>query len=311
MLSRLETKQKSYFTLIKSLTVADLVQSHWCSLCSIYVSQRTLCKSHYCWFYWSTTVVCHMRCPLFFDYVGSGTLSPIMRPLYYVNWCRRRNNVWRLTIIWALPLVEVVLAVMGYIQIFISKWHITPFLVMMYVCLLVVCVVYLLIYRKVRKQQRQEDRLNREDKFRYKTLSTTVMILLILLFFGHLVWYAGSLSVNYKVLVILRYPNSSMTCLNCICDPLIYSLRLSNVQKIWRRSFQCCFKEGSMHSEVTNQQVQWAKLFPGTSIIYAYEHVMPRYSDRQLTFKARICFVNINNCHDITNCLNEAKLYSG
>ena len=247
MLSRLETKQKSYFTLIKSLTVADLVQSHWCSLCSIYVSQRTLCKSHYCWFYWSTTVVCHMRCPLFFDYVGSGTLSPIMRPLYYVNWCRRRNNVWRLTIIWALPLVEVVLAVMGYIQIFISKWHITPFLVMMYVCLLVICIVYVVIYNEVRKQKRRVSGLNREEKFRHKALSTTVFILLT--FFVcwapcMICWVISeTVFVSYEVGLVLGYTTSNLTCLNCICDPLIYSLRLSKVRKIWRRSFQSCYKD--------------------------------------------------------------------
>ena len=152
------------------------------------------------------------------------------------------------------------------------------FIAMMYLCLLVICIVQLLIYREVKKQQRQVNGLKREEKFGHKALSTTVLILLT--FFVcwapcMVCWVIGeTLPMSFEIRFLLRYITSNLTCLNCVCDPLIYSLRLSKVRKIWRRSFKSCFRDGLMHSEVTRpQHVQLVKLLSGKSMTYAHEHV--------------------------------------
>ena len=260
MLIRLKTRRKSHFALVKSLTVADMLQSSLFladAVGDIYLYPQ---KPYYLKFllvaciealqlYAICTVLCHLIM------LAVEHFSAIMRPLYYVNWCRRRNVVLRLIIIWVLPLVEVLLAAVGMLTNYLYFMALHIFIGMMYVCLLVMSIVYVLIYKEVKKQQRQRGGLNREEKFRHKALSTTVFILLT--FF--ICWapcmvcfvITEALSVSFDVHLTLRYITLNLTCLNSICDPLIYSLRLSKVRKIWVRSFESCFTDGSMHSEVT------------------------------------------------------------
>ena len=251
ILIRLKTRRRSYFLLVKSLTIADLFQSF------VFLTDAVLSKYLYpqkrdasyivmysveaAQLYAICTVLCHLIM------LAVEHFSAIMRPLYYVNWCRWRNIVWRLIIIWVLPLMEVLLAVVGmHTQyFFLMAYHTT--IGMMYVCLLVICIVYVVIYNEVRKQKRRVSGLNREEKFRHKALSTTVFILLT--FFVcwapcMICWVISeTVFVSYEVGLVLGYTTSNLTCLNCICDPLIYSLRLSKVRKIWRRSFQSCYKD--------------------------------------------------------------------
>ena len=136
--------------------------------------------------------------------------------------------------IWLLPLLELLLAVHG----MHTKYHFVlsynTCIALMCLCLLLMFIVYLLIYRQVKKQQRQVSRLKREEEKR--------MVCWII---------TETISMSFEVDLTLRYVTSNITCFNCICDPFIYSLRLSKVRQIWRRSFQSCFTDGSIHSEVT------------------------------------------------------------
>ena len=173
--------------------------------------------------------------------------SAITRPLYYVKWCRQRNIFWRIIIIWVLPFVEVPLVVLWVFTKYLFFNAYTIVFIMMYACLIVMCIVYVLICKEVKKQQSWVNGLNGEDKFRYKALFTTIFILLTYFVCwapSMVFWVIGeTAAVDSELKSLLRYITVKLACLNSICDPLICSLWIYKVQNILRRSYQSCFKD--------------------------------------------------------------------
>ena len=270
VLFKINNQHKSYFALIRSLILADLVLPLMTTL-FLSVSQVV---DRYTWnqYYYPYSV--------FYEYLLYVILLnlialalehyvAIIKPFHYVNWIRYRYIVCRLCIIWMIPGL---LVFFGYLipetkvtlmdtwnhsseknvtQVFkgdidMKDVYRIPFIL---VCFIIMAIVYIHIYCIVRKKQRHNQLQNQHAKNNNKALVTTIFILLsfFLCWFPPVVteiWFqlykptVWSDFVSFHFFMRQIVPLTMY--LNSICDPLIFVVRLAAVQKMWRRNFCCC-----------------------------------------------------------------------
>ena len=188
--------------------------------------------------------------------------SGIMRPLHYVNWCRQRRIVARLIILWLLPFLFVILGVFEYLAFLNGDYVIFLYhyiyLALVYLSFFIMTVIYAWVVWEVKKQQRQNNSYSRGNKRKHRALITTLFVLLsfLICWAPLMVCWVLILSqrIEYEVAMILSYIVSNITGLNSICDPMIYSLRMPRVRRIWRKRLCCCFTNTSKHSDLSRQQ---------------------------------------------------------
>ena len=250
VLCRLKTPRRSYFSLVRSLTVADTLMP----------LTRFIVILHFQYFpstdvvmdfiasivqtYSICVTVLHLICLAAEHYVA------IMKPLCYEEWCRRRYTICRLVLSWTSPLLiaiteRTVIMSEKYIIIIIISGLIA-------MCFLMMLVVYILIVHEVFRQQRLENSQNRHARKNYRALITTILNLVTFFlcwmpFVVREVWWfliyedSSDWSVTFTLFTEIA---RNIMGVNSLCDALIYSIRLTEVQKMWRRTFCCicrCF----------------------------------------------------------------------
>ena len=261
VLCKIRIQRKSYFSLVKSLTVADLGLS-----LSLMIDKL----------FFSTFYVLQWICRDYFLYVMLLNLSflaaehyvAIIKPLHYTSWIHCRFITIRLLITWIVPILMVYIGhIIPVSNVFItydwklavdSEEHILeiqlpmkdafriPFVILV---LILMTIVYVYIYIEVRKQQRLDVEQNQNARRNNRALVTTVFNLLS--FF--LCWlppvvvevifqiYKPSESDDFwQFYELTKNMIPSIVYLNSIFDPMIYALRLTDVWKKWSRMFCCC-----------------------------------------------------------------------
>ena len=250
VLCRLKSQRRSYFTLVKSLTVADLLLPLLFYMFSLYLNSDQIMGQRdvidimvMVHRYSSCVILIHLMC------LAAEHFVAIMKPLRYEEWCRCRYIICRLVLSWALPFLFIILR-----KICTNDKHFIflPGLIIM--CFLTMLVVYILILFEVRKQQRFENSQSNHAQKNYRALVTT--ILNVATFF--LCWMPVAVIQIWSVIgvdifenpyiVIFFETGSNLICVNSICDALIYSIRLTEVKKLWRETF-CCTGPCSHSSE--------------------------------------------------------------
>ena len=269
ILFKIKKQRKSYFALVISLIFADL----GLPLCTVLTVSVAAAGALYTWEYYSSyfyrvsyeyllyVILLNLIALAAEHYVA------IIKPLHYVNWVRCRYIVCRLCAVWIIP---VLLVCLGYSMpetkvTVMEKWtdgkrNMTGFyeldidmkdafrIPFILVCSIVMTIVYIHIYFVVRKQQRLDQLQNQHAKNNNKALVTTTFNLLS--FF--VCWFPPVVaeisfqlykpSAYYDFIIFdfwMRQAIPSIVYCNSICDPLIFALRLSAIQKMWKRKF-CC-----------------------------------------------------------------------
>ena len=261
VLCQIPIQRKSYFALVKSLTVADLGLP--LTFCIVRLSPYYVYfVSEFGYDYFLYAILLNLLLLAAEHYVA------ILKPLYYRSWSRCRYIALRLFLIWTVPLL---LVCIGYIipapkfminSIGFSRFGIKeekdeisiemkdafriPFVILV---LIVMTIVYVYIYIEVRKQQRLDVEQNQNARRNNRAFVTTVLNLLS--FF--LCWlppvvvevifqiYKPSESDDFwQFYDLAKSTIPSIVYLNSIFDPMIYALRLTDVWKKWSQMFCCC-----------------------------------------------------------------------
>ena len=249
VLCRLKTIRRSYFSLVKSLTVADLLLPFTLLMYILYLQYIFLDNFAETFFmisvvntYSMCVIVLHLICLAAEHYVA------VIKPLRYEAWCRCRYVVCRIILCWTSPLLIATIEITDNISemyIVLIKSGLTV------LCFLIMLIVYILILREVRTQQRLENSQNRHARKNYRALITTILNLVT--FFlcwmpfvvGDVYWFLydeygyGSVLYESSSFTFFEEIARNILCVNSVCDALIYSIRLTEVRKVWRRTF-CC-----------------------------------------------------------------------
>ena len=271
VLCKLKTKRTSYFALVKSLTVNDVLLPLF-NLTIIVLYDR----------HFKHTIVLEAveKMKQFSVYailnhlimLASEHFVAIIKPLHYQNWCRHRYIIARLLLIWITPFLLVVAgqfiqfsrSYKTYMHFAFKKTKSGRFLpyvtdttghnwsladtfhaLLAFLCLLVMSVVYSCIYCIIHKQQRRERAQNQHSQKNYRALVTTILNLAsFLVSWMPFASYEISLLISpprtttsYKFGLRMKMMLSYVVCLNSLCDPLIYAIRLTGVRQVWRRTF--------------------------------------------------------------------------
>ena len=178
-------------------------------------------------------ILTHLICLTAEHYVA------IKKPLHYEEWCRCRYIVCRLVLSWTFPFLSIVLNKLEYNY---GKFLIDGLIVL---CFLLMLVVYILIFCEIRKQQRFENSQNIHTHKNNQALVTTIFIMVTFI----LCWIPQPLIQMWHAIDADMFENpyvyfichiiADMMFFNSICDALIYSIRLTEVKKLWRKTF-CC-----------------------------------------------------------------------
>ena len=260
ILHRIKTSRKSYFALIKSLIIADLLLPS-----SIIVSFVT--DLLYLYEYLLFVILLHLILLVMEHYVA------IIRPLHYSTWIRGRYIVCRLATVWIIPVILVVISTYlpeKQLVLKISDWTIytrmetkdifrLPFILG---CFIGIVVVNIYMYKAVRRQQRLHDFQNHQATHNNKVLVITIL-------------NVGSFFVCWFPVVIaeiifqikgptgydtyynnkdIKHLAECVVLLNSVCDPLIYAIRLAEVRKMWQKLF-CCLCKKSLFQRVKARQI--------------------------------------------------------
>ena len=254
VLHRIKTSRKSYFSLIKSLIVADLLLSLGIIINFVFE-------------YLLFVILFHLILLVMEHYVA------IIRPLHYSTWTRCRYIICRLAMGWIVPVIFVVISrCLPEKQITLTAPYYTehvemetkdifrlPFILG---CFISIVVVNIHMYRAVHRQQRLHNFQNHQARRNNKVLVIT--ILNVGSFF--ICWFPVVISeilfqVNGPAGYDIFYNNKdfklSAECvvlLNNICDPLIYAIRLPEVRKMWQKLF-CCLCKKSLSQRVKARQI--------------------------------------------------------
>ena len=235
VLCRLKSPRRSYFSLVKSLTVADLLLPFLFFMFTMYYRTDQKIGIHVMQMinrYLTYVTLFHLIS------LSAEHFVAIMKPLHYEEWCHCRYIICRLVLCWSFPLLFIVLD-----ETAIQDQPLIPGLIIL--CFLIMLVVYILIFCEVRKQQSFENSQNHHAQKNYRALMTT--ILNVVTFF--LCWMPATVleiwsAINMDTLenpyiLVFLHIAANIICFNSICDALIYSIRLTEVQKMWRKTF-CC-----------------------------------------------------------------------
>ena len=250
VLSKLKTNRKSYFVLVKSLAVAD------CFLPLVTPTMAWIPGDTF-YDYILFVILFHLIALLMEMFVA------IVKPLHYINWSRRRYIVCRLITIWIVPGVVVLLLLFipeglielpGYdVSISKSQKHIirVPLIIL---CFVFMILAYRYIYCQVRKQQRLDQVQNQQAKSNHRVLVVTIFNMgsFFLCWFPMVV-----IEILYQYhtrydnrLVLLKGVGPLIVLINCVCDPVIYAIRLREVNKMWRKTFCCFVHKQSLWKEI-------------------------------------------------------------
>ena len=255
VLCRLKSPRRSYFTLVKSLTVADMLLPFCFFMFILFgrpdlVTVETYVINIITRFntYFASVILFHLMC------LAAEHFVAIMKPLRYEEWCRRRYIVCRLVLGWTFPFLLIILEETVLIN-FIPDSSILAGLIV--VCFLIMLVVYIIIFCEIQKQQRFTNSQNNHAQKNYRSLVTTILIVatFFLCWMPHVVtMICFVLDVEKSVMQVL-FEVSNISCVNSICDAFIYSIRLTEVKKVWRRTF-CCVgpcSHSSDNQRMTNE----------------------------------------------------------
>ena len=114
-----------------------------------------------------------------------------------------------------------------------------------FLCFFLMTVVYSCVYFMVRKQQRLKRAQTQQSQKNYTALVTTILNLASFLvswmpsacYENSLLMYPSSTATSYKFALSSNMMLSYVVCLNSLCDPLIYAIRLTGVRQVWKRTF--------------------------------------------------------------------------
>ena len=268
VLFKMKNQLKSYFALVKSLILADLVLSitfAFCTINSLFEGGGRSEYLRYFCFYFTEYLLYVVLLNLIA--LASEHYVAIIKPLHYKNWVRCRYIFCRLSTIWIIPSL---LVFFGYLlpqrkdieiekrnnddtvittYIYKNDWSKTFRVPFVLTCFMIMTIIYIYIYFIVRKQQIIHQLQNQHVRTNKKALVTTTFNLLsfFLCWFPTQVaelWFQISNPTdmdNYHTLEF--WMNSAIPLLigmNSICDPLIYAVRFPAVRKVWKRKFCCC-----------------------------------------------------------------------
>ena len=259
-LHRINTTRKSYFALIKSLILSDLLLP--LSFIIIVVTGDFALYEYLLY-----AILVHLMLLVMEHYVA------IIRPLHYVRWTRRRYIICRLVMGWIVPIVLVVISrclpdkpITLRTKYFVETELIKtkdifriPFILG---CFIGIVVVNIYMYKAVREQQRFHSFPNQHSEHNNKVLVVTILNVgtFFLCWFPVVVaeiWFHADGSVSYKTFYDfkdLKLFIQFVPLLNSICDPLIYAIRLRVVRKMWQKLF-CCLCKKSLSQRVKARQI--------------------------------------------------------
>ena len=258
VLCRLKTPRRSYFSLVRSLTVADMLMQFTCFIVILHFQYISSTDAMHVIVsivqtYSICVIVLHLICLAAEHYVA------IIKPLHYKEWCHRCYIICRLAFSWTFPLL---MAITEITVIMSEKYIIIITSGLIAMCFLMILVVYILIIHEVFRQQRLENSQNCHARKNYRALITTILNLVTFFlcwmpFVVREVWlcliyeHSSDYSVTFSLFMEIA---RNIMGVNSLCDALIYSTRLTEVQKMWRRTFCCirwCFYD-SYNQQMTN-----------------------------------------------------------
>ena len=261
-LCKLRTKRKSYFYLVKSLAVADMLVS-LLYLMDVVDNQflhlqgfrQTFVDSHVpVATMWFNTAQMYAGAAVLFHLIMLAIehTSAIFRPLQYNHWSQQRYINFRLLLIWTLPSFVILVPVGDILKLYVAcSYTMIIFIALIGSSCLIMSLVYTALFLKVIGQRNTKGQRKIKNK---KGLFTTVFIFssFFVCWMPYMVcWSMTWLEVMAEYIRILTYTTSNFTCLNSVCDPLIYTWRLATVRKTLRRIFCCSFKSKSLRDELT------------------------------------------------------------
>ena len=265
-LHRIKTTRKSYFTLVKSLIVADLLLP-FSFVVTIMTMELVLYE------YLLFVILLHLMLLVMEHYVA------IMRPLYYISWTRCRFIICRLVMGWTVPVILVVISrslpdksltlraqyVVGTELIKTKDIFRIPFIL---ICFISIVVVNIYMYKAVRRQERLHSYSSQQSTHNSKALVLTIFnagsfficwfpVVIVEIWFQ--VNSSGSHNLLYEVYEIpeyrdIKYFMQFILLLNSICDPLIYAIRLCVVRRMWQKLF-CCLCKKPLSQRVKARQI--------------------------------------------------------
>ena len=240
VLCKMGTFRKSYFALVKSLTVADFFLPFMVP--TIYAMVNNILYD-----YMMFVILFHLIALLLEMFVA------IVKPLHYINWTRRRYIASRLATIWILPVpVVYLLSLLPESQIQQFGNHLIELknqqdiimIPLITLCFVAMVAVYIYIYSQVRKQQRFNQVQNQQAKANHRALVATILNVgsFFLCWFPIVVveiLYQYCKPLDERVMMLKDVIQVTVM-INSVCDPIIYAIRLKEVRKQWRKIF-CCF----------------------------------------------------------------------
>ena len=250
VLSKLRTNRKSYFVLVKSLAVADC-------LLPFMIPTIALIMDDILYDYMLFVILFHLLALLLEMFVA------IVKPLHYINWSQWRYIICRLVTLWIVPVAIVLLLCLipeGLIELpgtyvsFSKNQQDIIRIPLITLCFVTMILAYMYIYSQVRKQQRLNQVQNQQAKTNHRALVVTIlnvgsfficwfpMVVFEILYQYH-PWYNNRL-------MLLKDVAPMIVLINCVCDPIIYAIRLKEVNKMWRKTFCCFVHKQSLWKEI-------------------------------------------------------------
>ena len=246
ILHRIKSTRKSYFALIKSLTVADLLFSSIGIAAILFLSVFDLFD------YFLLVILVHLILLVMEHYVA------IIKPLHYYNWAKCRYISLRLVLGWITPILLLIPTRFLPVKMFkVTGWYEGEVGIgmeemirvpLIFTCFIGMLIVNTYMYIAVRKQQRLDDVQNQHAKHNHKALVITILNVASFFIF----WFPVAITEMYALLRdpvdldeynfnrSLKELTPYLVIMNSVCDPLIYAIRLQEVQKMWRQTFCCC-----------------------------------------------------------------------
>ena len=250
VLCQLKSPRRSYFILVKSLTVADLLLP-LCFFMFDLIFQSDLIILQADMIDIMLMVNRYLVCVIFIHLIclAAEHFVAIMKPLCYEEWCHCHYIICRLVLIWTFPFLFIILQKTLTIGIYL---FILPGLIVL--CFLIMLVMYIFIFFEVRKQQRFENSQNNHAEKNYRALVITILIVATFFF----CWVPSAVILVLKAVGVDKFKNPyiffffeigyNINCVNSIFDALIYSIRLTEVKTLWRKTF-CCVGPCSRSSD--------------------------------------------------------------
>ena len=266
VLHKIKTTRTSYFALVKSLIVADM-------LLPLNITVIVITNELVLYEYLLYVILVHLILLVMEHYMA------IIRPLHYVSWARCRYIICRLLMGWTLPVILVVISrslpdktINLKTKYFVDTELIKtkdifriPFIL---ICFISIVVVNMYIYKAVRRQERLHGYSSQQSTHNSKVLVITIFNAgsFFICWFPVViveVWFQmnryGSHTTSSEFYEIyehrdIKFMMQFILLLNSIFDPLIYAIRLRVVRRMWQKLF-CCLCKKPLSQRVKARQI--------------------------------------------------------